>query len=140
MSENFLDVDDIVLAIAGSGDMDLGLNADDIEVDIAGSGNMFLEGTGDDLDIAMGFVSMPTLSAGPEPLDSVSESTSRVLMVTRMLAELTATMTIRMPVPEVLILTNTSAVVSLHSLLTLPLLLLPEHPKKGACLSKVSRT
>lgn len=50
IGENFFTVNDIILRITGSGDMDLGLNADDVETDIAGSGNILLEGTGDSLD------------------------------------------------------------------------------------------
>jgi hypothetical protein len=50
VGENFFEVNDIILRIVGSGDMDLGLNADDIEADITGSGNMILEGSGDSLD------------------------------------------------------------------------------------------
>lgn len=50
ISENFLVVNDILLQINGSGDMDLGLDADDIEANITGSGNMLLEGNGDSLD------------------------------------------------------------------------------------------
>lgn len=50
VGENFFTVNDIIVRILGSGDMDLGLDADDIEADIFGSGNMILEGTGDSLD------------------------------------------------------------------------------------------
>jgi hypothetical protein len=50
VSENFLIVNDILLRITGSGDLDVGLEADDIDVDITGSGNMLIEGTGDSLD------------------------------------------------------------------------------------------
>lgn len=50
IGENFFTVNDILLHISGSGDMDLGLDADDIEADITGSGNMIIEGTGDSLD------------------------------------------------------------------------------------------
>jgi hypothetical protein len=50
IGENFFTVNDILIYISGSGDMDLGLDADDIEADITGSGNMIIEGTGDSLD------------------------------------------------------------------------------------------
>lgn len=50
VSENFLVVNDIIVRLTGSGDIDLGLDADDIEADITGSGNMVIEGTGDSLD------------------------------------------------------------------------------------------
>ncbi|MEZ4990371.1 MAG: head GIN domain-containing protein [Saprospiraceae bacterium] len=50
VSENFLLVNDIILRITGSGDLDVGLEADDIDVDITGSGNMLIEGTGDSVD------------------------------------------------------------------------------------------
>lgn len=48
--ENFFEVDDIDLAISGSGYLDLGLKADDIEVRISGSGDLELEGEADELD------------------------------------------------------------------------------------------
>lgn len=47
--ENVFDVNDILLRIDGSGDMDLALNADDIEANIDGSGGIRLEGTADDI-------------------------------------------------------------------------------------------
>ncbi|PHN05164.1 head GIN domain-containing protein [Flavilitoribacter nigricans] len=50
IGENFFAVNDILLLLVGSGDMDLGLEADDVETNISGSGNMVLEGTGDSLD------------------------------------------------------------------------------------------
>lgn len=50
VSENFLIVNDILLRITGSGDLDVGLEADDIDADITGSGNMLIEGTGDSID------------------------------------------------------------------------------------------
>lgn len=50
ISPDILLVDDLDLSIAGSGDMDLGLNADDIDMNIAGSGEIVLEGIADDLD------------------------------------------------------------------------------------------
>ena len=51
LSETILEVDDLELYIAGSGDIDLGLNADDIDAKIAGSGNIYLEGSADRVDI-----------------------------------------------------------------------------------------
>lgn len=53
VSEEFLLVDDILLYIEGSGDMDLGLDADDIDVEIIGSGDVLLEGIGDQLDVGI---------------------------------------------------------------------------------------
>lgn len=50
-SENFLEVDDILLGISGSGELDLGLKADDVDANISGSGSIKLEGTGDNLDL-----------------------------------------------------------------------------------------
>ncbi len=51
VSEDFLNTDDIVLQIFGSGNIDLGLNSDDIEAKISGSGAMNLEGDADHLDL-----------------------------------------------------------------------------------------
>lgn len=51
VSENFLQTDDMLLYIQGSGDMDLGLDSDDLEIDITGSGDILLEGTADQVDL-----------------------------------------------------------------------------------------
>lgn len=51
ISETILEVDDIELYIAGSGDIDLGLAADDIDAKVAGSGNIYLEGGADQVDL-----------------------------------------------------------------------------------------
>jgi hypothetical protein len=47
--ENNFDVEDVLLEIDGSGDMDLALDADDIDAVIEGSGNIQLEGTANDI-------------------------------------------------------------------------------------------
>ena len=53
ISESFLTTDDIVLAINGSGGMDLGLNSDDIDAKISGSGSITLEGDADQIDLSI---------------------------------------------------------------------------------------
>lgn len=47
--ENVFDLDDVLLEIDGSGNMDLAMNADDIDAVISGSGNIQLEGTANDV-------------------------------------------------------------------------------------------
>lgn len=47
ISENTLVVDDIELAISGSGTIDAALDADDINAKVSGSGDILLEGKGD---------------------------------------------------------------------------------------------
>ena len=50
IGENQFVVDDLDLAISGSGNMNLALDADDIEATISGSGDLYLEGLADHLD------------------------------------------------------------------------------------------
>jgi hypothetical protein len=48
--ENFFNVQDIVLRVSGSGDIDLGLVAEEIDGKISGSGDILLEGEAQNLD------------------------------------------------------------------------------------------
>ncbi len=51
--ENNFNVEDIDLRIAGSGDIDIALDATDIEGEITGSGNVALEGSTDKFDLGI---------------------------------------------------------------------------------------
>jgi hypothetical protein len=52
-TNRFEDLDDVELAVSGSGEIDLELSAEEIEVAISGSGDMELSGTGESLEIAI---------------------------------------------------------------------------------------
>ena len=49
VSENIMDVDDLDISIAGSGDMILAFTANLVDVRVSGSGNISLEGTANEL-------------------------------------------------------------------------------------------
>lgn len=51
--ENFFNVQDIVLRVSGSGDLDLGVVAQEIDGKISGSGDMLLEGETQNLDFSI---------------------------------------------------------------------------------------
>lgn len=50
ISDNVLVIGDLDVDIAGSGDIDLAVEADDIDSEIIGSGKIFLEGIADEID------------------------------------------------------------------------------------------
>lgn len=53
VSENLLDVEDIILNIVGSGNLDAAIDADDVRAGISGSGDILLEGVANDVELSI---------------------------------------------------------------------------------------